>query len=114
MKADRSQLVSKQRLAAFQPGESIVFSDLIHWVTHKKIQSFNPDSSRVIARRFFPDENRRKMIIDRVLGLAEDEARRLLKEVLAEFSFRHRDIEEIFSRHFAMVEPLVAAERTRP
>jgi len=41
-----------------------------------------------------------RRIVDRVAGLTDDEARRLLGEVLADFSSRHRDIESILLGHF--------------
>ncbi len=102
------QLVGKQRLGTASLGDLIIFSDLFKWVTNKKIQRFNPDNSRVIARPHMPpDEKRVVKIINRVLGLSEAEVARLLKAVLKEFSFRHKNIEELLERHYKMIEPHV-------
>jgi len=108
MVSKKSLLVSKQRLASLLLNDPIVFSHLFNWITNKKIHKFKPDNSRVIARLFMPDdENRVKNIISRVLSLNENEVSRLLTTVLKDFSFRHKNIEEIFMRHFKAAEKYI-------
>lgn len=101
-----SLLVGKQRLGNSPLEETIIFSHVFNWVTNKKVHTFNPDNTRVIARLFKPDdEARAKRIVDRVMGLKEKEVLRLLKEVMDEFSSRHKDIKEILNRHYKAAAP---------
>jgi len=109
----KSLLVGKHRLAPLTFSDPIIFSDLFNWITNKKIQKFNPDNSRVIARPFkINDETRAKNIIKRVLGIDEDEVVQLYKTVIKDFSFRHKDIEGIFMRHFKAVEQYIESKES--
>ena len=71
--------------------------------THKTVR----DTSRVITQFSFPYEKYRiRKIIQRVLGLSDMAAEKLLVQVLAQFSGRHEDIRQIFDRHLHKVEAL--------
>ncbi len=62
------------------------------------------DPSRVIARPFIPGGgNRLRAIINRILDLSESEVFRLLSQVLEDFSSRHKNIKDIFNRHYDLV-----------
>jgi len=62
------------------------------------------DPSRVIARPFAPGEgNRLRAIINRIMDLSESEVFRLLSQVLEDFSSRHKNIKDIFNRHYDLV-----------
>lgn len=63
-----------------------------------------PDSSRVLIRPFIPQDEKRIMrIISRIMSLPDKSVKKLLDDVLAEFSRRHLDINKIFERHFNLV-----------
>lgn len=75
-----------------------------------------PDSNRVIAKPFVDDaavpsgESRSGLLIERVLAIPEPEVHRVLAEVLAAFSARHRDLEALLERHFEMVASRVRTD----
>jgi predicted GH43/DUF377 family glycosyl hydrolase len=63
-----------------------------------------PDQSRVLLRPFSPGGPERvARIVARIMVLSEDRVGRLLDEVSAEFSRRHRQIREIFLERFEQV-----------
>src|ERR1035437_7533489 len=66
----------------------------------RKDIKFNPDSSRVIARFLFMNDERSINIISNVLALPEEEVNIALGQVLRDFSRRHRSISKIFEKHF--------------
>ena len=68
-------------------------------VQRKDIQ-FLPDSSRVVARFFNNGENRTSELIRRVRALDQTGVNRELDHTLREFAGRHRNISQIFLRHF--------------
>ena len=58
------------------------------------------DTSRVITRLHIPgNRNRIYNIIQRVMGLSETVAQRLLAQVMMDFSERHEDIGHVFDQH---------------
>jgi predicted GH43/DUF377 family glycosyl hydrolase len=68
------------------------------------------DSSRVLARPYLPGEEiaadgvtRANLLITRILALPEAEVAQVLEHTLARFRTRHRRIEELLERHFALV-----------
>jgi len=75
-------------------------------VVRKDVQ-FNPDSSRVIARFLYTDDERSRTIIRRVLDLTETEASEKLSQVLRRYSTRHRNISRIFEKHFWQLKDLM-------
>ncbi|MFH1386722.1 MAG: glycoside hydrolase family 130 protein [bacterium] len=94
----RSKLVAKKRLDSSYPAS---ISSLFKQITNQKLNKFNPDSSRIIARPFIPsDINRIKRIIGLVQGLNEDEAKTILAQTFKEFSYRHKDMKGILMNHF--------------
>jgi len=72
----------------------------------------NPDQTRVLLRPFSPGGPERVAgIIARIMAFPEDQTARLLDEVSAEFSQRHRNIRSLFRERFEQVrESLVTAE----
>ena len=69
----------------------------------RRPERFLADKRRVITRPFLPDnEEHLKSVLDRVLGLSDTEVSRLLSEVMADFSNRHRDVMRAFETHYSM------------
>jgi hypothetical protein len=67
-------------------------------VTRSSVR-FLADKRRVITRSFVPTNTAHlKSVLDRILGLSELEVSRLLSEIIAGFSTRHRDIMAVHSR----------------
>lgn len=58
------------------------------------------DTSRVITRANIPEMSRIYKIINRVLGLTEENAENLLNEINFNFIDRHKNIELQFKKHF--------------
>jgi predicted GH43/DUF377 family glycosyl hydrolase len=70
-----------------------------------------PDQSRVLLRPFSPgDSERVEGVIARILSLPEDQTGLLFKEILVEFSERHRNICNLFLERFEQVRELVPAD----
>jgi predicted GH43/DUF377 family glycosyl hydrolase len=95
--------------------------------TYKRDVSILPDHSRVLLRHFsvtgdatdpvFQVEDlgrssRTSKIVQRVLGLSDQQVDRVLQKVLDEFRDRHRNIGKIFLRRFENVESLVPQDVT--
>jgi len=66
----------------------------------RKTIKFLPDSTRVIARFFFNDDERAINAIRLVLNMSENEASLALNQVLRDYSLRHRNITKVFERNF--------------
>ncbi len=86
-------------------------------VMRKEVR-FQSEPSRVIAKPYLPGgEVRIKQIIKRILDLSEEQTNHLLEDLVADFSLRHKDIEQIFRNNFAAVKQwipektLLSAER---
>ncbi len=69
----------------------------------------NPDYKKVIPRFFNPGEKRSKRLIIKILEIPEIEVQKILKGIVKEFSHRHRQITEIFTRHYKLIEYLLPA-----
>src|SRR3954447_18135472 len=67
---------------------------------------FQPDSSRVIARFLYNNEERALDLIKRILGRPEKEQREALFQVLRDYSKRHRSISRIFENNYTRLLPL--------
>ncbi|MGO9013087.1 MAG: glycoside hydrolase family 130 protein [Bryobacteraceae bacterium] len=76
----------------------------------KRTSTFvNPDQSRVLLRPFSPGGPERvARIVARIIALPKDRASRLLNEVTAEFSQRHRQIRDRFLERFEQVRESLA------
>ncbi len=65
-----------------------------------------PDKSRVLLRSFNPGSTARtKTILERVMRISEEDAKRILAGVIGEFQNRHRGIETVFSQRFNELTP---------
>ena len=78
---------------------------------------FGADHRALIARPFFPGgADRVRNVFHRVAGLEEAEVERVLADVLASFTHRHRSIERVLDEHFqaaaALVDHAALATRT--
>jgi predicted GH43/DUF377 family glycosyl hydrolase len=74
-------------------------------VTRKNIK-FLPDTTRVIARFLFVDDNRALSTIQAVLAMPENVTSVILNQVLRDYSMRHRNISKIFEKHFKKISYL--------
>ena len=74
-------------------------------VTRKKF-IFSPDPTRVIARFLYLDDVRSADIIRKVLAMPEKEVNIAMSQLLRGFSRRHRNISQIFEKHFAKLAPI--------
>ncbi len=75
-------------------------------INRKNIE-FLPDTTRVIARFYFTNEERALKTIDSIIKMTWDESKRLLSQILRDYSLRHRNISKIFIRHFNKVSYLL-------
>jgi predicted GH43/DUF377 family glycosyl hydrolase len=75
-------------------------------INRKKI-NFSPDTTRVIARFFYTNDERAKNTINSVLKLSECEVSAMITQVLRDFSMRHRNISKIFEKHFNKIAHLL-------
>ncbi|MCD4795249.1 MAG: glycoside hydrolase family 130 protein [Bacteroidales bacterium] len=66
----------------------------------RKDLKFVPDTSRVIARFMYTNDERSKRMIRDVSAMSEDEVKSSLNQVLRGYSKRHRNISKIFETHF--------------
>ncbi|MFO7862522.1 MAG: glycoside hydrolase family 130 protein [Salinivirgaceae bacterium] len=82
-------------------------------VSRKNI-TFNPDSSRVIARFLFTNEKRAINTIRFVLDMSESVATSTLKHTLMDYSMRHRNISKIFEKHFNKITHLLPLLNIKP
>ena len=67
---------------------------------------FQPDSSRVIARFLYNNDQRSGDLINKVLSLSEKQQRETLIQVLRDYSKRHRSISKIFEKNFNRLTPI--------
>ena len=74
-------------------------------VTRKKF-IFSPDPTRVIARFLYMNDERSADIIRKVLAMPEKEVNIAMSQLLRGFSRRHRNISQIFEKHFAKLAPI--------
>ena len=74
-------------------------------VTRKKY-IFSPDSTRVIARFLYLDDERSADIIRNVLVMPEKEVNIAMSQLLRGYSRRHRNISRIFEKHFDRLAPI--------
>jgi predicted GH43/DUF377 family glycosyl hydrolase len=72
-------------------------------VTRKQF-TFSPDSSRIIARFFYMNDERSADIIRQVLAMPEKEVNIAMSQLLRGYSRRHRNISRIFERNFAKLD----------
>lgn len=74
-------------------------------VTRKNIV-FSPDSSRVIARFLYLNDERAADIIKKVLAMPEKDANTVMSQLLRKYATRHRNISRVFERHFKKLAPI--------
>jgi predicted GH43/DUF377 family glycosyl hydrolase len=71
-----------------------------------------PDPTRVITKPFLPREEvyddgstRLQTLLRRIIAMSDDDVRQTLDDARLLFAGRHRDLEEVFERNFAVVSP---------
>lgn len=79
---------------------------------NRKDIKFRPDTTRVIARFLYADDERAMNTIRSVLNMSENEASLALNQVLRDYSLRHRNISKIFEKHFNKIAHLVESLNT--
>ena len=76
---------------------------------------FYPDPKRVITRFFLPTaDSRKRVLIKSVLELPENEVDRVFNQVMRDFSRRHRNITNVFQKHFDNVKHLFGSLNLDP
>ena len=81
---------------------------------NRKDLKFLPDSSRVIARFLYTGDERALSIIRSVLNMSDKKTSTALKQVLRDYSMRHRNISKIFEKHFNNITHLFAKLNVDP
>jgi predicted GH43/DUF377 family glycosyl hydrolase len=74
----------------------------------RKETIFYPDPSRIIARFLFTDNEKASSTIRSVMEMSEEDVSITLKQILRDYSMRHRNISKIFENHFRKVAPLIS------
>ena len=78
-------------------------------IAHRIHAGLRPDPARVVARLFLPGEemhgadSRASQVVDRVMGLAEDEVQKLAAGLLRDFGSRHHNYRALLRRHASIV-----------
>ena len=67
---------------------------------------FSPDPKKIIARFFYLTDERGMDVIRRVMSMSENEIAIVINQVLRDFSKRHRNISQVFEKHFKKVRHL--------
>lgn len=101
---ERNTYVGNITLDGSQLGELSDLKGFFKRILHKRIDRFYPDKRRVITR-FHNINNKTHLesIIIRALKLGSSQISSALKQVMAEFSMRHKSIEGIFISNYAKV-----------
>ena len=104
--SDRASVVRNLRLGNRKSRTMHEITGMFKRFSSKKIDKFCPDKSRVITRFSVPSSQEKlNNIISRVLALSEEEVLKALRGVFADFSKRHRSIENIMRRNFMELIP---------
>ena len=78
----------------------------MHVAVTRKTLKFLPDTTRVIARLLYTNDERAVSTIRSVLNMSENEASVALRQVLRDYSMRHRNISKLFERNFNKITHL--------
>lgn len=73
-------------------------------VERKAIKIY-PNSSRVVARYFNNGPGRAKAVIQKVMDMPDDKMAEYFRQILREFSQRHRNITRVFAKHAGRLRP---------
>ena len=68
---------------------------------------FQPDSSRVIPRYMYTNDQRSAHLITRILALPQKQHQETVVEILRDYSKRHRSISSIFYKNFNKLVPIL-------
>ncbi len=66
----------------------------------RKNLKFLPDSSRVVARYFMNGDSATKDMLTLVFAMSDSEVHMELEQTLREFAYRHRNITNLFEKHY--------------
>lgn len=86
----------------------------IQLTVNRKDVRFSPDSSRVITRFLYTNDERAKNTIRSVLNMSTNEASTVLSQVLRDYSVRHRNISKIFEKNFNKIAHLFVHLKINP
>ncbi|MCK4302731.1 MAG: glycoside hydrolase family 130 protein [Candidatus Eisenbacteria sp.] len=77
----------------------------------RKPMKFIQDQTRVITRLHLPGgDDRIRKIIQRVLCMQDEQIAKVLRDVMREFSVRHKHVKRVFERHYQQVSGLVPVD----
>ena len=86
--------------------------DRVTLIVRRREETLHLDTSRVITKPFFPGgEERIRNVINRVLGLTEQDTRQILDGLKRIFEDRHKDIQEVFREHFQLLHRFIPQEQ---
>jgi predicted GH43/DUF377 family glycosyl hydrolase len=80
----------------------------------RKNLKFLPDTTRVITRFLYTNDERAKNTIHSVLNMSANEASTALNQVLRDYSMRHRNISKIFEKNFNKIAHLFVHLKINP
>lgn len=104
--SERSAVIRRRHLDPGKHKTMQMVARMFKRFLDKKIDKFTPDKSRVISKFSMPSsEDKLHNILSRILALREEDVVDMLREVYADFSKRHRSIENIFRRNFMELIP---------
>lgn len=81
---------------------------------HRKDIKFLPDTTRVITRFLYTNDERAINTIHSVLNMTANETSSALNQVLRDYSMRHRNISKIFERNFNKIAHLFSHLKINP
>lgn len=74
--------------------------------------TLKPSAKRVLIRPFIPLSSvHLEHIISRVLSLREDEIHQTLEDVFSKFSARHKNIQQLFLKHFESIRHAIPSDK---
>lgn len=79
-------------------------------VVCKHAFQLNPDSRRVITRMFALSPPRMARVVELVLTFGQADVERMCAALLEDYGHRHRNIRDVFRRHYAAAEKLLRLE----
>ena len=76
----------------------------------RKSEKLSQDQTRVIIKFYGQNKERANHIIDKILKLSEENVNTIVEQVIEDFSTRHKNIWQVFMKHFKKVSHLLPAK----
>ncbi|MFA5839031.1 MAG: glycoside hydrolase family 130 protein [Candidatus Margulisiibacteriota bacterium] len=102
--SEEEVLITNKQLGKASLSDPIVLSRLFKRITNKSLKNIRPDKRLVITRPFRPgSETHLCNIVNRILALDESQVKELLKQTLADFAHRHKDLQSILMKNYQRI-----------